>query len=269
LSNVPVVTFLSDFGLTDTFVGQMKAMVVSVCPSASMIDLTHGIPAQDILAGAIQLGVAYHWFPEGTIHVAVVDPGVGTARRAIGVRAGGYTFLGPDNGIFSSVLLECPASEAVELARPDAQPGEISRTFHGRDVFAWAAGQLAVGRALDELGTPFDVSELETLTIPQPVISQETISGEILFIDHYGNAVTNIPATSLGDESIYWAVECEGFNVNQLSSTYADVHESGPLAAISSMDTIELGVRNGSAAEQYNLRRGSTVRLRRSSANGM
>jgi S-adenosyl-L-methionine hydrolase (adenosine-forming) len=267
--NVPVVTFLSDFGLTDTFVGQMKAMVVSACPTASMIDLTHGIPAQDVLAGALQLGVAYRWFPEGTIHAAVVDPGVGTDRRAIGVRAGGYTFLAPDNGLLSAVLLASSATVAVELERPVSKPGEISRTFHGRDVFAWAAGQLAAGRELEELGTPFDVDELERLDIPQPVIDQKSISGEVLYIDHYGNAVTNIPANSLGDESLAWSVSCGEFHVDRLSSTYADVAEFEPLAAISSMDTIELGIRNGSAAERYNLERGLAVNAQRASTDNV
>jgi S-adenosyl-L-methionine hydrolase (adenosine-forming) len=266
VKQVSIVTFLSDFGLSDTFVGQMKAVVLSACESVQLVDLTHGIPGQDVLAGAIQLGAAYRWFPDETIHVAVVDPGVGTERRAIGVRAGGFTFLTPDNGLLSAVLLEVPATEAVELKRPESKPGEISRTFHGRDVFAWAAGELAAGRPLGELGVPFDVSDVEILDIPQPEINQESIFGEILFIDRWGNAVTNIPATALGDDSLSWSVKCVEFSVDKLSSTYAEVDELEPLAAISSMDTVELSVRNASAAKRYNLERGQSVAIRRSSA---
>lgn len=259
-----VVTLLSDFGHEDTFVGQMKGVILSVCSDVTFVDLTHEVPPQDILTGAVHMGAACRWFPAGTIHVAVVDPGVGTDRRAIGVQSGDFVFLAPDNGLLSMVLKDSPATLAVELQRPESESGEISRTFHGRDVFAWAAGQLASGRSLEDVGEPFDHTELMRIDIPEPEIGDDEINGEILFIDHYGNAVTNVPAQALGTQSLDWSVRCREFRVARLSSTYADVDDGAPLAAISSMDTVELGVRNGSASARYHFERGAHVVLRRS-----
>jgi S-adenosyl-L-methionine hydrolase (adenosine-forming) len=260
---VPVVTFLSDFGHTETFVGQMKGVVVSACPTVTLIDLTHEIPPQDILAGALHLGAATQWFPDDAIHVAVVDPGVGTERRATAVRTERGFFLAPDNGLLSFVIRNSRPVDAVDLQRPESEPGEISRTFHGRDVFAWAAGQLAAGASLNDLGTSFDPAELLLIDIPEPEIGVGTISGEVVFVDHYGNAVSNIPADELGNESLSWSVSSGEFAVERLVSTYAEVEVGAPLAAISSLDTIELGIRNGSAAARYDLKRGMPVVARR------
>jgi S-adenosyl-L-methionine hydrolase (adenosine-forming) len=260
----PIVTFLSDFGHQDTFVGQIKAVVVSACPDAIMIDLTHQVPPQDILSGAVHLRAAWHWFPRGTVHVAVVDPGVGTSRRAIGIEFLGHTFLGPDNGLFGGVLGSDVPNRVVELDHPSPASGEISRTFHGRDVFAAAAGQLAAGAHLTDLGSEFDPEEVLKIRIPEPVIADDSIVGEVLVIDHYGNAVTNIPVTALGVESLGWSAECGEFSVERLSSTYAEVDEGAPLAAVSSMDTVELGIRNGSAAARYDLSSGMPVYMKRS-----
>jgi S-adenosyl-L-methionine hydrolase (adenosine-forming) len=260
----PIVTFLSDFGFQDTFVGQMKAVVVSACPDAIMIDLTHQVPPQDVLAGAIHLRAAWHWFPNSTVHVAVVDPGVGTSRRAIGIEFQRHIFLGPDNGLFGGVLGSDLPNRTVELDHPVAASGEISRTFHGRDVFAAAAGQLAAGTDLSDLGSEFDPEELLKVRVPEPVIAGDFIVGEVLVVDRYGNAVTNIPATALRVESLGWSAKCGTFTVERLSSTYAEVDEGAPLAAVSSIDTVELGVRNGSAAERYHLRSGMPVYMQRS-----
>lgn len=258
-----LVTFLTDFGLEDTFVGQMKAMVLSECPDATLVDLTHAVPPQSVLTGAIHLRAAWRWFPQGTIHVVVVDPGVGTDRRAIGIRHKGHVFLGPDNGILAGAFGGELPGQAVNLDYHVDGAGEVSRTFHGRDVFARAAGKLAAGATLSSLGSEFDPAELLTLEIPQPDVTNTSISGEILYTDHWGNAVTNIPATTLGTNSREWSVRSGSFAVEEISSTYADVREGEPLAVISSMETVELAVRNGSAAARYDIGQGMSVEMTR------
>lgn len=257
----PIVTFLSDFGIQDTFVGQMKGVVLSNCRDVSLVDLTHSVPPQSIIIGAIHLAASWKWFPAGTIHVAVVDPGVGTQRRAIGIRYQDHFFIGPDNGLFGGVLGDDAPQEAVALAHSSSRENRVSRTFHGRDVFAVTAGRIAAGDSLSTLGLPFDPANLMKLSIPEPEISASHIAGEILLIDRYGNAVTNIAASALGQRSGTWSVRCGDFSVDRLSSTYADVDIGAPLAAISSMDTVELCVRNGSAESRYDLIQGMPVHV--------
>ncbi len=261
----PIVTFLTDFGLDDTFVGQMKAVVLSASPHASLVDLTHAVPPQSILTGAIHLRSAWHWFPEGTIHVVVVDPGVGTNRRAICIRHRGHVFLAPDNGILSGAFGDDTPETAVKLELSNVAEGEVSRTFHGRDVFARAAGRLASGATLASLGREFDPAEVMRLDVPKPMVSRLSISGEILYVDRWGNAVTNISAADLGTNSLEWSIRCGAFAVERICSTYADVPEGDPLAAVSSMDTVEMAIRNGSAAARYDLEQGMAVEMTRNS----
>ncbi|MGH7397764.1 MAG: SAM hydrolase/SAM-dependent halogenase family protein, partial [Candidatus Rokuibacteriota bacterium] len=155
-----VITLTTDFGLRDPFVGIMKGVLLSICPSARLVDLTHEVPPHDILAGGLALEAATPFFPPGTVHLAVVDPGVGSARRAIAVRAGGYHLVGPDNGLFTFAL-EGAGWTAVSVTAPEYRLAEVGRTFHGRDIFAPAAAYLAAGVPLERLGPP--VSDPERL----------------------------------------------------------------------------------------------------------
>jgi S-adenosyl-L-methionine hydrolase (adenosine-forming) len=254
----PVVTLLTDFGLDDTFVGQMKGVMLGLCPSLQLVDLTHSVPPQSVVTGAVHLRWAWCWFPEGTIHIAVVDPGVGSDRRAIAFRFRGHIFIGPDNGLLALLLGEQEPDQVVELS---TNGGGISNTFHGRDVFAVAAGRIAAGDSLLDLGHEVPATSLIRLEIPEPVVGRNSIEGEILLIDHYGNAMTNIRSSMTPDPIIRWNVQCGEFQVERISSTYADVQTGQPLALVSSMNTLEIAVRDGSAAARYDLTCGMQVRL--------
>jgi S-adenosyl-L-methionine hydrolase (adenosine-forming) len=263
MTSRPVVAILTDFGVEDTFVGQMKGVILSQCPNAALIDLTHSVPAQDILAGAFHVGAAWHWLPEGTIHVCVVDPGVGSERRAIAVQAAGHTFLSPDNGLLSALMQRHRVDAAFDISGFVPESAYVSRTFHGRDLFAQVAGRLAAGARLDELGNVIDPDELIRIDLPEPEVSPNSILGEIIMIDHWGNAITNISSTVLGGPDENWAVECGDARTDHLSSSYADAAVGGIVAVVSSMDTVEIAVRDASAASRYDLQRGMPVTLTR------
>jgi S-adenosyl-L-methionine hydrolase (adenosine-forming) len=257
----PVVTFLTDFGLEDTFVGQMKGVVLSRRPDATLVDLTHHVPPQSVIAGAYHLSASWRWFPAGTVHVAVVDPGVGSERRAIGVRFEDHTFLVPDNGLLSVALGPRAPDLAVGLYY---QSQAASSTFHGRDVFARAAGEIVAGASLQSLGRLVDANQLIRLDVPEPVLEAGAIYGVIVLIDHFGNAISNVTRDLLGDDPARWTVECGSFTAESLSTTYSDARVGDPVALVSSMDTVELAVRDGSAARRYDLERGMGIILRQS-----
>ncbi len=256
----PVVTLLSDFGERDTFVGQMKGIVLSYCADATLVDLTHLIPAQSIFAGALHLGAAWRSFPPRAIHLAVVDPGVGSERRPLAVSFGNHTFVLPDNGLISGVLGGESPERVIELAIPKDANRVISRTFHGRDIFAPAAGHLAAGLDIESLGEEVHPDSIVRLEIPTSRVDGDSVVGEILFIDHFGNAITNITRADVSRfAGSGGAVACGWFRAGQISSRYQDVEPASPVALVSSMDTLELAVREGSASSRYSLQAGMIV----------
>ena len=180
-----VITLLTDFGTQDTFVGVMKGVIRSIAPDVTTIDLTHYVPPQDIRAGAFALKTAYAYFPPGTIHLAVVDPGVGGGRRPVAARIGDYVFVCPDNGLLSHVLARETPHQAVALNNTRYQLPQVSRTFHGRDIFAPAAACLASGVSLESLGTP--VARLATFPLSSPHVEVEHITSHVVYIDVFGN----------------------------------------------------------------------------------
>lgn len=232
-------TLLTDFGTRDGYVAAMKGVIVAIAPSSLIDDASHDIPQGDILAAAFALRRYWRLYPPGTVHVVVIDPGVGTERGAIALAAENRLFVGPDNGVFTFI----PAHKVVQLEIP----ASATHTFHGRDVFAPAAGKLLRGDALEQLGTEAMVRV--SLAIPQP----EGTSGEVLLIDRFGNVITNF--TRAGD------VEIAGREV-RLQRTYGDVAEGELLALINSDGLLEIAVRNGSAAETLHVSRGARVTLR-------
>jgi S-adenosylmethionine hydrolase len=232
-------TLLTDFGTQDGYVAAMKGVITAIAPSSLIDDASHDIPPGDILAAAFALRRYWRLYPPGTVHVVVIDPGVGTDRSAIALAADGRFFVGPDNGVFTFI----PAHQAVQLA----VPAESAHTFHGRDVFAPAAGKLLRGDALEQLGA--QAVACISLDIPQP----HGNAGEVLMVDRFGNLITNF--TGGGD------VEIEGREV-KLRRTYGDVAEGELLALINSDGLLEIAVRNGSAAETLNVSRGARVTLR-------
>lgn len=256
----PIITLLTDFGLRDTYVGQMKGTLLAQCPDAVLVDLTHEIPPQSVLSGALHLGAAWASFPEQTVHLAVVDPGVGTTRRQLVIHYRGHYFVLPDNGLISAVLEGAVPNRVVEIRVEPAQRSTVSSTFHGRDVFAPAAGRIAAGWSLDDLGEPVDVASIRRLDLPCAWRDGDVIGGEIILIDGFGNCITNIQRSML-PECGSATVRFGDLTLERISTTYQDVAAGMPLALISSMNTLELAVRDGSAADRFNLSVGVGVEV--------
>jgi len=259
-----IITLTSDFGLRDGYVACMKGVILSISPAASIVDVSHTVSPQDVSEGAFLLASVHNYFPEGTIHLAVVDPGVGTARRPIAVQTSHAIFVGPDNGIFMSALAESGAvdlstgrlgnARAVELADPEFRRLPTSQTFHGRDIFAPAVAFLASGVELARLGP--DLDSLATLDLPRVRRRGGAIIGAVAHIDTFGNAITNISAREIPDRPVIRAGDAE---IEGLSASYQDRLLAG---IIGSSGFLEISVRNGNAAQYLGLRKGDTVEVR-------
>jgi S-adenosylmethionine hydrolase len=250
----PVVTLLTDFGLQDPFVGVMKGVLVGLCPDAQLVDLTHDIAPQNVRAGAFWLDNAYSWFPAGTVHLAVVDPGVGTSRRAVVVKAAGHCFVAPDNGLLDGVRRgPSSAARVIDAARLGLVPR--SRTFHGRDVFAPVAGRLASGAlTFEEVGPEVDLGPGSVL--PDPRIAERSVEGEVLVVDRFGNLVSNVVlASPVGTGA---TVRILGRSL-PLVGTYADLAPGDCGAVVGSFGQVEVVRRNGSAAGALGAKPGTPV----------
>ena len=276
-----IVTLTSDFGAGDAYVGAMKGVLLGISPDVTLVDISHDVPPQDIGHGAFVLGSAYRYFPPETIHVAVVDPGVGTGRRALLLVTPSGRFLAPDNGLLTYVLADerrRPASDNVTGSAdsdfmeplPVPVPGgcsaysltnqeywrhPVSRTFHGRDIFAAVAGHLSRGVPPQELGE--EVDSVLALYVPAPVARDGVVEGWILFVDHFGNLVSNIRSADLPGSEVQ--VEIGGVPIAGLSRTFAD--SEGLLALVGSRDYLEIAEANGSAAERLGVGVGARVRV--------
>lgn len=257
-----IITLTTDFGTRDPFVGMLKGVILGINRHVHLVDLTHEIAPQDILAGGLALEAAVSFFPPGTIHLAVVDPGVGSARRALGVASGGHLFVGPDNGLFTFLFTE-PGWNATALEVSAYRLPEVSRTFHGRDIFAPAAAYLSLGVPLHRFGP--EISDPVRLPWPSSRWEGDALVGEVIHADRFGNLVTSIRArelTSLGPEDSL-AVEVEDGVVSGLSAAYAD-RSPGELGAIvGSSSRLELFVRDGSARDRLGVARGARVAVRK------
>ena len=241
-----IVTLLTDFGLDDAYVGAMKGAILSVNPKATVIDLSHGVRPFAVLQGAFLLDSAWRSFPVGTVHVAVVDPGVGTDRKAIAFKAADHFFVAPDNGLFT-FLIE-PISETVALTTPP----EAAPTFHGRDVFGPVAARLAAGAALATLGT---VRHQEPLRLPDAWASKvgEAWRAQVLHCDHFGNVIINLPIRALARIKVI-----NGAPVRTVE-TYEEAHPNELVALVGSSGRIEFALREGSAATRLHTAPGETL----------
>lgn len=254
-----IVTLLSDFGHQDTYVGVMKGVMLQRCPTARLIDLTHAIPPQDLMAARFHLLSAYSYFPRGTVHLAVVDPGVGSQRRGVAVQFEQGYLVGPDNGIFSGVLQACAPIAAVELSNPDYWlTCEPSTTFHGRDIFAPAAAHLAAGELLSDLGPAIDLQTLTTLSVPVPQKFPSHLLGSLQHSDRFGNLITNLPGEWIVGSS--WQALVKGQAIPGVG-TYSDVGLDQLAACIGSHGWIEIVVNGGSAWERLRPRTGSPIKI--------
>ncbi len=259
-----IITLLSDFGLRDPFVGIMKGVILSRAPGVRLVDLTHEIPPQDIRAGGLALRQAVPYFPRGTIHLAVVDPGVGSARRILAAQAHEQFFVAPDNGLLSPILAGDPQTRAVSAERPDlCLPGTCG-TFHGRDILAPLAAALAGGQTLEELGPA--VGDWATFALPAPQVTLGEVRGEISFSDRFGNLTTNIEPRHLEQARLrpgQAAVHLGGVFLAGISTHYAAVATGQAVALFNSSGALEIAVRNGNAAAALNQRAGDLVTVTR------
>lgn len=234
----------------------MKGVILGICPDATLVDITHDIPPQDVVAGAFELTACCTAFPHGTIFLAVVDPGVGSRRRAIAARAGEYLFVAPDNGLLSPVLASDPSPAVVELTRPEYAAASVSRTFEGRDRFAPAAAWLASGVRLEAMGDA--IRDWTELVLPAPRAGKGCIEGRVVRVDRFGNLVTNITGGAVHvDRDV--RVTVEGGERLPLVETYNDVQEGVACALIGSTGHVEVAVNGGSAAKRLGVARGARV----------
>lgn len=256
-----LITLTTDFGTRDGFAGTMKGVVIGINPSATVVDLTHEIPPGDIRAGAFVLMAACRYFPKGAVHVAVVDPGVGSRRRAIAVQTANGWFVGPDNGLLSWALARerIRTIRQLENARYFLEP--VSRTFHGRDVFAPVAAHLSRGVAAARLGR--GLKDFLRLPWPEPARRGQEIRGAIVYVDHFGNAITNIDAALLPvDEKAACEVAGKRKLRCGLAAFYGAVPVGRPVALMGSSGFLEIAVNGRSAARRYGLKTGDAVMVR-------
>jgi hypothetical protein len=242
----PIITLLSDFGLHDAYVGMMKGVILGRCPEARLVDLTHDIPAQQVASAAYVLGSAWRYFSPNTVHLAVVDPGVGTDRRVLVARCDHHWFVGPDNGLFSEVFTDVPPDLLIAVQSTDLFCKPISRTFHGRDIFAPLAA--ALGRQIDpqQLGTPIDDPVM--LPIAPPAAKPDgALHGRVIHVDHFGNLITTIRATQMPFRPI---IRIGDRAIHGLVSNYGSVDSGTLVALIGSSGRLEISVSHGSAARQ-------------------
>ena len=265
-----LLVFTTDFGLSDSYAGVMKGVALGINPDLSFVDLTHQVAPQNVSQGAFALGVSFKFFPAHAIHVAVVDPGVGTARRPVLIQTPQGSFVAPDNGLVSRVLdnylpspsvasgpVGVPQSiKAFHLTNPEYWLHPVSSTFHGRDIFTPAAAHLSLGVAPDQMGEPTDV--LEYLPVPGPREDAEGIRGEIIYIDTYGNLISNIALQLIEGRAID-EIRIRGRSIPRLSRTFNDRPPDGLVALVGSHGYLEVAVPNGNAAATLPAGRGEPI----------
>lgn len=260
----PIITLTTDFGLRDPYVASMKGVIKSICPQAHILDLTHTIGRQDLLEASLFVASSTPFFPQNTIHVVVVDPGVGTKRRPVIAFAANQFYVFPDNGLLSMLSKRFPIDEAREITETTFMREEISATFHGRDVFAPAAAHLAGGaggrglRHFRDVGKV--VTDLVKLDVPQPSKEGNKLLGRIIHVDRFGNLITNIPRKVLGTATNL-KVTAGKHNFTKISTTYGEAEKGKALTLIGSSDFLEIAVNHGNAAQELGLNRGDRVEV--------
>jgi S-adenosylmethionine hydrolase len=258
-----IITLLTDFGTRDHYVAAVKGVLLGINPALILVDITHEITPHNIQEGGFVLASVFQDFPDGTLHLAVVDPGVGGARRGLAAATERHLFIGPDNGLFDRVFALCPPRLVVALENPDYQLTQPSATFHGRDIFAPAAAHLSLDLPLEKLGDTITY----TMSSPGRLIlsDQDELQGEIIHVDHFGNLISNIEISSLENENqlqdlqVYLAAQ----KVDTGPKTYEEAPYSRPFALVGSSGNLEVAVRNGSAHEVTGRGVGTAVFLRR------
>lgn len=260
-----VISLITDFGYQDEYAGLMKAVILGINPRASIVDISHAVEPQDIVQAAFLLESAYPHFPPGSIHLVVVDPGVGTRRALLYLEANGHRFLAPDNGVLSLLMNPLQPVAVRRLDNPALWRPRVSATFHGRDILAPSAAHLSNGVDARQLGPPLDPSAMTLLPdLRAQRLQDGTIVGRIVHIDRFGNLVTNMEASLLLDEEGKATeppalIRLAGQTIVGIRRAYAEVEAGRPLALIGSRRYLEIAVNGGSAKSYFNVRQGDTV----------
>jgi S-adenosylmethionine hydrolase len=256
-----VITLSTDFGLTDPYVGIMKGVILGINPEVRIVDLNHSLSHHRLPEAAFALNTAFFYFPRGTLHLVVVDPGVGGERRLIGIKEKDYLWIGPDNGLFTLVLKEQPKAKIIELTNRAFFLKKISSTFHGRDILAPIAAHLSLGISLEEMGPP--AGDPVTLSLPEAEIKKNKIIGQVLWADHFGNLITNISRKMLlpflSGPSLKIIVKSH--TITELSQTYSQGRPGVLLALIGSSDYLEIACNLGNAAQKVGYLSGKEMRV--------
>jgi S-adenosylmethionine hydrolase len=262
-----ILTLTTDFGYDGPYVAAIKGVVLSLAPGTQLVDVSHAISPQNILEGAFVLAGVVDVFPRGTVHLAVIDPGVGTERRLVAVATAGQWFVAPDNGLLGGVLHGRKADEIREISNPEIRRREVSNTFHGRDILAPAASHLLRGGSPEELGPLRD--RVITLANFEPRKDEWGLVGEVIFRDAFGNLITNVPDHRLASAPPHmWTIEVAGQKIEGLSRTYGEQPPGTLIALTGSTGWIEVAAVNGDAARRLTAGPGTTVWFRRSSQSG-
>ena len=257
-----ILTLTTDFGTQDGYVAAMKGVMLGINPELRLVDVAHDVAAHDIMEGAFILRSVAASFPPGTVHLAVVDPGVGSVRKPIAMKYQNQLFVGPDNGLFSLVLADKTADQVVELDQPRFWRQErVSATFHGRDIFAPIAARLASGLCLSSAGTPTD--SMRSLYWALPISDDQGIQGWVVHIDRFGNCITNIERSQFDAQRRGRDFKCyAGTSIIAVNSvTYSDVDAGEATVLFNSQDHLEIAIHQGSAANLLDIRKGAPVNI--------
>jgi S-adenosyl-L-methionine hydrolase (adenosine-forming) len=256
----PIITLLTDFGIADGYVAGMKGVILNICMDVHLVDISHSIPPQDIRSAAYLISTVFQYFPSGAVHLAVVDPGVGTERRGLAIQAAGHYFVGPDNGLFSWALQGQPQWQAHSLENPAYWRSAVSKTFHGRDIFAPVAAHLASGTPLAAFGPPCNPCLASWASLTR---SPQEIRGEVIHIDHFGNIITSLRLQDVEDFTAggVWRVAIGLHHITRFANTYGEVAPGSALMLIGSSGFLEIALNQGSAAKMMKVKTGDRVCL--------
>jgi S-adenosylmethionine hydrolase len=260
-----IISLITDFGIQDGYVGAMKGVILSINPRASIVDISHGVERHDLIQAALMLRSTCRYFPKGSIHVVVVDPGVGGRRKPLLVETEKFFFVGPDNGVLSLALEAERPLQVVSIEDSKYILPWVSDTFHGRDIFAPAAAHCSLGVPADRFGP--EVKTYRSMQLSRPRVLADGLQGEVIIVDHFGNLVTNISCRHL-DEHLGTApltIRLGKTTISKISRSYQEVPQGEPLAIIGGWDLLEIAVNGGDARSVLGVERGEAVAVRRGS----
>ncbi len=263
-----IITLLTDFGTHDAYVGVMKGVILSINPSAVVIDVCHDVDPQDLIGAAYLIASFYRYFPQGTIHIVVVDPGVGGNRSIAAVKLAGHIFLAPDNGVLTLLMDENDIDAIIRVENPHYFLNEVSHTFHGRDIFAPVASHLSKGVPINQLGRSLFPKDLVRLSISKPYFPEkDELIGSIISIDHFGNCISNIDENRLKefiqtDLEKTLEIKVDKTVIKSLSQSYLNAAPGDPVAVIGSFGFLEIAINCGNASRRLKVSKGDTVALK-------